>query len=117
KSGLSQRLLYKVFVPIRQYLFVATLLLISISLTIFTYNIINPQNLFLKISAVIIAFSFYLELADKVVNYIIRKLVKPKILPRFNFSKTIDEKNKTYVVMPTIISSLDKLDKMIEKME
>ncbi len=117
KSGLSQRLLYKVFVPIRQYLFVATLLLIAISLTIFTYNIINPQNLFLKISAVIIAFSFYLELADKVVNYIIRKLVKPKILPRFNFSKTIDEKNKTYVVMPTIISSLDKLDKMIEKME
>ena len=117
KSGLSQRLLYKVFVPIRQYLFVVTLLLIAISLTIFTYNIINPQNLFLKISAVIIAFSFYLELADKVVNYIIRKLVKPKILPRFNFSKTIDEKNKTYVVMPTIISSLDKLDKMIEKME
>ena len=29
----------------------------------------------------------------------------------------MDEDNKTYVVMPTIISSLDKLDKMIEKME
>src|SRR5699024_5084547 len=47
----------------------------------------------------------------------IRKTVKPKILPRFNFSKNVDDKNKTYVVMPTIISSLDKLDKMIEKME
>ena len=117
KSGLSQRLLYKVFVPIRQPLFVITLLLIASVLTVFTYNIINPENLFLKISAVIIAFSFYLELADKLVNYFIRKLVKPKILPRFNFSKTIDDKNKTYIVMPTIISSLDKLDKMIEKME
>ena len=117
KSGLSQRLLYKVFVPIRQPLFVITLLLIASVITVFTYNIINPENLFLKISAVIIAFSFYLELADKLVNYFIRKLVKPKILPRFNFSKTIDDKNKTYIVMPTIISSLDKLDKMIEKME
>ena len=117
KSGLSQRLLYKVFVPIRQFLFIATLLLIASALTIFTYNIINAQNLFLKICTVIISFSFYLEFADKIVNYFIRKTVKPKILPRFNFSKNVDDKNKTYVVMPTIISSLDKLDKMIEKME
>ncbi len=117
KSGLSQRLLYKVFVPIRQFLFIATLLLIASALTIFTYNIVNAQNLFLKICTVIISFSFYLEFADKIVNYFIRKTVKPKILPRFNFSKNVDDKNKTYVVMPTIISSLDKLDKMIEKME
>ena len=117
KSGLSQRLLYKVFVPIRQFLFIATLLLIASALTIFTYNIINAQNLFFKICTVIISFSFYLEFADKIVNYFIRKTVKPKILPRFNFSKNVDDKNKTYVVMPTIISSLDKLDKMIEKME
>ena len=117
KSGLSQRLLYKVFVPVRQALFVVTLLLIATILTLFTYNYLNPQNVFLKICAVIIPFSFYLEFADKIINYIIRKTVKPKILPRFNFSKTIDENNKTYVVMPTIISSLDKLDKMIEKME
>ena len=117
KSGLSQRLLYKVFVPIRQFLFIATLLLIASALTIFTYNIVDAQNLFLKICTVIISFSFYLEFADKIVNYFIRKTVKPKILPRFNFSKNVDDKNKTYVVMPTIISSLDKLDKMIEKME
>lgn len=117
KSGVSQRLLYKVFVPIRQLLYIVTLLLTAAVLTVVTYNHLNPANLFLKICAVIISFAFYLELADKVVNYIIRKTVKPKILPRFNFSKTVDENNKTYVVMPTIISSLDKLDKMIEKME
>ena len=117
KSGITDKLLYKVFVPTRSTLYVLSLLLIAIFLTIFTFKMINPQNLFLKISAVIISFTFYLELADKVVNYLIRKTVRPKILPRFNFSKTVDENNKTYVVMPTIISSLDKLDKMIEKME
>ncbi len=117
KSGLSQRLLYNVFVPIRQILYVATMLIASLILTILTYKALNPNNLFLKVSAVVVLYSFYLEITDKVVNYLIRKLVKPKILPRYNFSKTVDENNKTYVVMPTIISSLDKLDKMIEKME
>lgn len=117
KSGLSQRLLYKVFVPIRQYLFILTLLILGAVATFFTYKAINPQNIIFKISCVVIAFSFYLEIADKVVNFIIRKMVKPKLLPRFNFAKEVDSNNKTYIVMPTIISSLDKLDKMIEKME
>lgn len=117
KSGTSQRLLYNVFVPIRQALFVITILLLATVLTVFTYRAIEPQNLFLKISAVVISFTFYLEFIDKLINYIIRKTVKPKILPRYNFSKTVDANNKTYVVMPTIISSLDKLDRMIEKME
>lgn len=117
KSGLSQKLLYKVFVPIRANLYILTILIMAALLTIVTYNYISPANCFLKIASIIISYSLYLEVADKTVNYILRKLVKPKILPRFNFSKTVDELNKTYVVMPTIISSLDKLDKMIEKME
>lgn len=117
KSGLSQRLLYKTFVPVRQHLFILTLLMLATIATFFTYRAINPTNVIFKISCVIIAFSFYLEVADKIVNFIIRKMVRPKILPRFNFSKGVDSNNKSYIVMPTIISSLDKLDKMIEKME
>ena len=117
KSGLKQRLLYKVFVPIRQQLFILTLLGLSTAITIAGYNIAKPENWFLKICAILIFFTFGLELSDKVVNYIIRKMVKPKMLPRYNFSKNIDDDSKTYIVMPTIISSLDKLDKMIEKME
>ena len=111
KSGLKQRLLYKVFVPIRQYLFIFTLLLIATAGTIVGYKIANPQNWFLKFCAVLIFFTFCLELADKIVNYVIRKTVKSKMLPRYNFSKNIDDDSKTYIVMPTIISSLDKFIK------
>ena len=117
KSSLAQRLLYKFFVPIRSTLYILTLLLTALIFTILTCNKINPTNLVLKILAVVISYTLYLEIADKVINYLIRKIVKPKLLPRFNFSKSVDELNKTYIVMPTIISSLDKLDKMIEKME
>ena len=117
KSGLSQKLLYKVFVPVRSLLFIVTLLSIAVALTYACTRVIRLDNMFFKIVEVIVAFTFGLEFADKFVNWILRKMVKPKILPRVDFSKTVDEDNKTYVVMPTIISSLDKLDKMIEKME
>ena len=117
KSSVSQKILYKFFVPIRSTLYILSLLIIAILGTVLAFNIINVENTFFKIALAIVSFAFSLEVADKVVNYFIRKLVKPDILPRFNFSKTVDEENKTYVVMPTIISSLDKLDKMIEKME
>ena len=117
KSGLSQKLLYKVFVPVRSSLFILTLIAIATILTVLAFKVIQPGNTLFKIATAIISFAFGLEIADKAVNYFIRKVVKPKILPRFNFSKTVDEENKTYIVMPTIISSLDKLDKMLEKME
>ena len=73
KSGLSQKILYKFFVPIRSSLYILSLLLIAILLTIFTYKLINPTNVFLKISAVLISFTFYLELADKVVIILLEK--------------------------------------------
>lgn len=117
KSELFEKFLYKVFVPIRSSLYIITLLAIAVLLTAFSYTKFTFRNTFFSVSFVIVAFTFFLEFADKIVNYIIRKTVRPKILPRFNFSKTIDDENKTYVVMPTIISSLDKLDSMIEKME
>ncbi len=117
KSGLSQKLLYKVFVPIRSSLFILTLITIAVVFTALSLHYIKFNNLFFTISQILIVFSFSLEFADKLVNWLLRKLVIPKILPRYDFSKNVDEDNKTYVVMPTVISSLDKLDKMIEKME
>lgn len=72
--------------------------------------------IFANILVAIFAFVFSMEVWEKIVNYIIRKSTGPKILPRLDFAKTVDEKNKTYVVMPTV-TSLEKLDNMIKKME
>ena len=117
KSVIADKFIYNFFVPIRSTLYILTLLISAILITIFTMRIIDLDKPVFIVLGTIVTFAFALEIADKVVNYFIRKTVKPKILPRFNFSKNVDDNCKTYVVMPTIISSLDKLDKMIEKME
>ncbi|MEG1009030.1 MAG: glycosyl transferase, partial [Clostridia bacterium] len=49
--------------------------------------------------------------------YLTRKLVPPKILPRFDFAKTIDKKYSSYVVIPTIIASTKKIDELVDKLE
>lgn len=117
KSYLTDRLYYKVIEPILPYIYIATLLLFSFALTMVVGNQYLHFRPIINVIAYIILFAFSLEIADKLVNYVIRKCVHPKILPRFDFAKTVDEKYPTYVIMPTIISSIEKLDNMIKKME
>ena len=108
----------KVLTPIKPLLFILSMLLIATIITVlFAKYLINFNNFWYNLISYIIIFSFALEVGDKLVNYILGKLVKPKILPRFDFAKTVDAKYPTYVVMPTIISSIEKLDNMINKME
>lgn len=118
KSYLSDILYYKVLTTIKPILFIISLVLIAVVLTVlFAKYGIDFDNFWLNLISYIIVFAFSLEVADKFVNYILGKIVKPKILPRFDFAKTVDPKYPTYVVMPTIISSIEKLDDMIRKME
>ncbi len=89
----------------------------SLVTTLLSPYIVFFDNIVLNVVVLLIVFSFALEITIKLVDYFLRKIVKPKILPRFDFAKTVDKKYPTYVVMPTIISSIEKLDAMIKKME
>ena len=118
KSYLSDMIYYKIITPIKPILYIASLLVIAFLITLGISNLyIHFENNIYNIIANIIIYVLSLEVADKLVSYILRKLVNPKILPRFDFAKTVDPKYPTYVVMPTIISSIEKLDNMINKME
>ncbi len=108
---------YKYIEPVLPYTYILSLIILSLIITIIVGNKYFNFNLLLNIISYITLFSLSLEISDKIVNYILRKCVHPKILPRFDFAKTVDEKYPTYVVMPTIISSIEKLDNMINKME
>lgn len=75
------------------------------------------ENIFINFIFVFCIFFLFTEISQKLLDYLIRKFTAPKILPRFDFAKTVDKKYPTYVVMPTVISSIEKLDEMIDKME
>lgn len=104
--------------PIRAELYILFILGLSSYITI----LLSPKmtffdNVILNMLSLLVVFAFALEVVIKLTDYFLKKFKKPKILPRFDFAKTVDEKYPTYVVMPTIISSLEKLDAMINKME
>ncbi|MDO4282815.1 MAG: glucoamylase family protein [Clostridia bacterium] len=118
KSYFTDRLYYKCIQPIKAHIYISFLLLIAALITYFVgRELIHFEYLGINIFFYIIAFVFSLEASDKILSYLLRKMIHPKVLPRFDFAKTVDKKYPTYVVMPTVISSVEKLDDMIKKME
>ncbi len=118
KSTFGINIKEKIFNPLKPALFIFTLNVIAFIIAfVIDFYFINHYALGYRIIIGIISFTLGLEVADKIISYLVGKFVRPKILPRFNFAKTIDESCSTIIAMPSVINSLEKLDKMIEKME
>ena len=118
KPYLSYLIFFKCIQPILPAVYIVAILGLSLLLTLFANKyFINFNTTFLNVFFNIAIFVLCMEASGKIVDYVLRKTVPSKILPRFDFAKTIDEKYPTYVVMPTLISSIEKLDEMIKKME
>lgn len=118
KSYLSDMIYNKITKPTRPYVYVASIFIFAFVITVLVGKyILNLSTNPYRIIFYIFTYVFSIEVAEKIISYIIRKTVPPKILPRFDFAKTIDEKYSTYIVMPTVISSFKKIDIMIRKME
>ena len=57
------------------------------------------------------------EIVTKVVQYFLSKIVKPKLIPKLDFSKGVPEEESTFVVIPTILKSKEKVEELIRKLE
>ena len=57
------------------------------------------------------------ELVTQTIQYILGKIVKPKLMPKMDFSNGIDKENATFVVIPTIIKTKEKVQELFKKME
>jgi len=57
------------------------------------------------------------EICIQVVNYILSKIVKPKLIPKLDFSKGVPEDESTFVIIPTLIKSKEKVKELIRKLE
>ncbi|MEG0873265.1 MAG: glucoamylase family protein [Clostridia bacterium] len=104
--------------PTKPLLYVVSILILAFLMTCFADRyFINFNEPTLNIIFLVIEFVFSVEIMSKIIDYILRKNIPPKVLPRFDFAKTIDPKYPTYVVMPTLITSIEQVDNMIKKME
>ena len=57
------------------------------------------------------------EIAIQVIQYVLSKMVKPKPVPKLDYSTGIDEQHKTMVIIPTILNGKEKVQELMRKLE
>lgn len=57
------------------------------------------------------------EVIIQIIQTILSKTVKPKLIPKMDFSNGIDKENSTMVVIPTIVKSKEKVVEMFKNLE
>lgn len=57
------------------------------------------------------------QLFVQIINQILTRIVKPQVLPKLDYSKGIPKESRTMVVIPTIVSSKEKVKEMFDTLE
>ena len=98
--------------------YISSIFIITIIFTIlFGIFIYYQTNLWLAILLAILAIIPISEIYIQILNYILGKLVKPKLLPKLDFTNGIPKECSTMVVIPTIINSRNKVKELFKKLE
>lgn len=96
--------------------------IIYILTTIFTiicgYSIYkNTKSLIYSVIISVLAIIPISEILIQIINYLLIKIIRPKIIPKLDLSQKIPEEYSTLVVIPTIINSKKKVNELMHKLE
>ncbi len=102
---------------VKNYILAVSVL--SILVSIFLSYILNLKVQSIPIS--VLSFVLFLipssEIIIQIAQYILNKTVKPKLIPKIDFSKGINQENSCIVVIPTIIKNKEKVQEMFQNLE
>ena len=103
----------------KEKLYIGTIISLTSIFTLLASTLfINiTQNLILSILFVIFSFIPISEIIIKFVQYILSKNVKPKLIPKLDFTDGIPKEYTTMVIMPTILKSKENVKEFLEKLE
>jgi len=100
------------------YLFSIFILTLAVALGMFSvawiYGDFSPQVLILL---ALLCLAGGTHLATSFTNWLATIWIKPKILPRLDFSKGIPLKFRTLVTIPTMLSSKNEIEEIVEALE
>ena len=97
-------------------IFVRSTFYIPLIINFFIVYILNLSFIFSIICYLLLLYPIS-EIYIKFIMYITSKVVKIKKLPKINMNNNITEENSCFVVIPTILNSLEKIDELIRKLE
>ena len=100
-------------------LYIATSVLIPLYLCLILYLnlIIKMQKIVLPSIITILAYIPISEIFLRLENYIMSKFKMPTMLPKMDYDSGVPEDKATFVVIPTILKSKEKVQEMFEKLE
>jgi len=90
-------------------------IIFSIIISLYTYY--KTKKIYLAIITGILLYMPISEIIIQIINYILNKVVKPKILPKMDFINGIPNEYKTMVVIPTIVNNKEKVKELFKKLE
>ena len=99
-----------------------SLILSTVTCINFYYSIAKANTqIWVNVIMAIILFVISLlpleNIVSKIVQYILSKTVKPKLIPKIDFQNGIPEEYSTMIVIPTILKSKDKVRELMRKLE
>ena len=101
----------------KMYILTVGILSILISLIISYVLNLKIQNSMIFLLSFLLFLIPSSEIVIQILQYILNKTVKPKLIPKLDFSNGIDEENSTFVVIPTILKTKEKVKEMMENLE
>ena len=102
---------------VKLYISAIILFTIIISAVFAMYYPQNNQKMWIKVATFFILLIPISEIVIQVIQYILSKIVKPKIIPKLNFENGIPENEATFVIIPTIVDSEKKVKEMFRNLE
>ena len=99
------------------YIFSISTLTIILSVLIGMLTNCLIQNTIFCIISMILLIIPVSEVVVQIIQYILGKLIKPKLIPKMDFYNGIDSQNSCMVVIPTIVKSKDKVKELMQKLE
>ena len=102
---------------VKKYIFAITLLSVIFSIALSLLLNLKIKNVAITIVSFILLLMPSSEVATQIIQSILSKTVKPKLIPKIDFSNGIDKENSTMVVIPTIVKDRKKVAKMFKNLE
>ncbi len=99
------------------YIILKTLATLILSIISGNYIFTQTHSIFLGIITTILIYLPIEIIIIQLLQYILSKTIKPKLIPKLDFQNGVPKEYSTFVVIPTIITKKEKLKEMMEKLE
>ena len=101
----------------RIYIGIIAILTIMLSGIIALYYPKGNINIGIKVISFLLLLIPISEFIVQITQYILSKIVRPKLIPKLDFYNGIPKEESTFVIIPTIVSSKEKVTEMFRKLE